>query len=59
MIKINEKLKRVLTDPRALLWLWIIIALSGMTRMGLGRDNNFLIFRSVYWHVAGHLPLYE
>ena len=59
MIKINEKLKRILTDPRALLWLWIIIALSGMTRMGHGRDNNFLIFRSVYWHVAGHLPLYE
>lgn len=59
MIKINEKLKRILTDPRALLWLWIIIALSGMTRMGHGRDNNFLIFRSVYWHVAGRLPLYE
>ena len=34
MIKINEKLKRVLTDPRALLWLWMIIALAGMTRMG-------------------------
>ena len=59
MIKINEKLKRVLTDPRALLWLWMIIALSGMTRMGHGRENNFLIFRYVYWHVIGRLPLYE
>ena len=59
MIKINEKLKRVLTDPRALLWLWMIIALAGMTRMGHGRENNFLIFRYVYWHVIGCLPLYE
>lgn len=59
MIKINEKLKRVLTDPRALLWLWMIIALAGMTRMGHGRENNFLIFRYVYWHVIGRLPLYE
>ena len=59
MIKINEKLKRFLTDPRALLWLWMIIALAGMTRMGHGRENNFLIFRYVYWHVIGRLPLYE
>lgn len=55
----KEKLKLVLTDPRALLWLWMIIAVTGMTRFGHGRENNFLIFRYVYWHVVNRLPLYE
>ena len=55
----KEKLKRLACDPRALLWLWVLIAVSGMTRLGHGRENNFLIFKYVYWHVVGQQPLYE
>ena len=54
----KEKLKLFLTDRRTLLWLWMIIAVTGMTRFGHGRENNFLIFKSVYWHVVDKLPLY-
>ena len=54
----GEKLKRIATDPRTLLWLWMIVAVTGMTRFGHGRENNFLIFKQVYWHVVERLPLY-
>ena len=54
----KEKLKSFLTDRRTLLWLWMIIAVTGMTRFGPGRENNFIIFKSVYWHVVDRLPLY-
>ena len=54
----KEKLKQILTDRRTLLWLWMIIAVTGMTRFGHGRENNFLIFKYVYWHVVNKLPLY-
>lgn len=54
----KDKLKRYLTEPRTLLWLWMIIAVTGMTRFGHGRENNFLIFKYVYWHVIDKLPLY-
>jgi len=54
----KEKLKRILTDPRTLFWLWMIIAVTGMTRYGHGRENNYLIFRQVFWHVINQLPLY-
>ena len=54
----KEKLKIFLTEPRTLLWLWMIIAVTGMTRFGHGRENNFLIFKYVYWHVIDRLPLY-
>ena len=53
-----ERLKRIATDPRTLLWLWMIVAVTGMTRFGHGRENNFLIFKQVYWHVVERLPLY-
>jgi len=49
----------LLRDHRTLLAVWLLIALSGMYRFGHGRENNFLIFKYVYWHVAGQLPLYE
>ena len=50
-----ERLKRIATDPRTLLWLWMIVAVTGMTRFGHGRENNFLIFKQVYWHVVERL----
>lgn len=54
----KEKLRHILTDPRTLLCVWMIIAVTGMTRFGNGRENNFLIFKYVYWHVVDKLPLY-
>lgn len=54
----KEKLKRILTDRRTLLGVWLLIAVTGMTRFGHGRENNFLIFKYVYWHVVDKLPLY-
>lgn len=54
----KDKLRHILTDPRTLLWVWMIIAVTGMTRFGNGRENNFLIFKYVYWHVVDKLPLY-
>ena len=55
---VKERLKRIATDPRTLLWLWMIVAVTGMTRFGHGRENNFLIFKQVYWHVVEKLPLF-
>ena len=54
----KEKLKPILTDPRTLLWVWMLIAVSGMYRFGHGRENNFLIFKYEFWHVVQQLPLY-
>ena len=54
----KEKLKRILSDPRTLFWVWMIIAVTGMTRYGHGRENNFLIFKYVFWHVFHQLPLF-
>ncbi|MBP5348671.1 MAG: DUF2029 domain-containing protein [Bacteroidaceae bacterium] len=54
----KEKLKRILTDPRTLFWVWMIITVTGMTRYGHGRENNYLIFKQVFWHVIHQLPLF-
>ena len=54
----KEKQKIFLNEPRTLQWLRMIIAVTGMTRFGHGRENNFLIFKYVYWHVIDRLPLY-
>ena len=54
----KARLKQILTDPRTLLWVWMIIAVTGMTRFGHGRENNFLIFKYEFWHVVHQLPLY-
>ena len=54
----KEKLKNFLTNPRTLFWVWMIIAVTGMTRYGHGRENNFLIFKQVFWHVINQLPLF-
>ncbi len=55
----KDKLKRILTDPRTLFWVWMIIAVTGMTRYGHGRENNYLIFKQVFWHVINQLPLFS
>ena len=54
----KEKLKRFLSDPRTLFWVWMIIAVTGMTRYGHGRENNYQIFKQVFWHVIHQLPLF-
>ena len=54
----KARLKQILTDPRTLLWVWMIIGVTGMTRFGHGRENNFLIFKQSFWHVVDQLPLY-
>lgn len=54
----KEKVKLFLTDHRTLLWIWVIIAITGMTRFGHGRENNFLIYKQVFWHVVDQLPLF-
>ena len=36
----------------------MIIAVTGMTRFGHGRENNFLIFKNSFWHCINELPLY-
>ena len=54
----KEKVKLFLTDRRTLLWIWMIVAVTGMTRFGHGRENNFLIYKQVYWHVVDQLPLF-
>ena len=46
------------SDRRTLLGLWMIIAITGMTRFGHGRENNYLIFKYEFWHVIDKLPLY-
>ncbi len=55
--RMKEKLKRILLDPKTLLWVWMIIAVSGMTR--IHHNNNFLIFRQSFWHVVELKPLYQ
>lgn len=54
----KEKVKLFLTDRRTLMWIWVIIAITGMTRFGHGRENNFLIYKQVFWHVVDQLPLF-
>ncbi len=44
-------------DYRFLLALWLIIGLVAAL-MKLHANNNFLIFRGVFWHVIQQLPLY-
>ena len=52
----KEKLRKIVSDPRTLLWVWMIIAITGMTR--IHHNNNFLIFRQSFWHVVHQVPLY-
>lgn len=57
-----SRLKRFLkrpffTDPRTLLWLWLLLAL-GSALIKFHKCNNFLIFKYVFWHTWNQTSLY-
>ena len=59
----KEKIKAFLCHPMlsnryVLLGLWLLLALVGMLKYHRS-DNNFLIFRGVFWHTVNGTPLYE
>ena len=59
----KEKIKAFLGHPMlsnryVLLGLWLLLALAGMLKYHRS-DNNFLIFRGVFWHTVNGTPLYE
>ena len=48
--RLKQFLKRpFFTDPRTLLWLWLLLAL-GSALIKFHKCNNFLIFKYVFWH---------
>jgi len=52
-------IRRVLTDERFMVGLWVLVGLiSAVTRLTAAKHNNFEIFRGVFWHVWQQLPLY-
>lgn len=50
--------KPFFSDYRTMLGLWMIMALGTIPR-NLNNDNNFDIFRYVYFHLTNFQPLYE
>ena len=59
----KEKIKAFLGHPMlsnryVLLGLWLLLALAGMLKYHRS-DNNFLIFRGVFWHTVNGTSLYE
>ncbi len=59
----KEKIKAFLGHPMlsnhyVLLGLWLLLALAGMLKYHRS-DNNFLIFRGIFWHTVNGTPLYE
>ena len=53
----KARLKSFLTDYRTLLGLWILLGVLA-TVMKYHSDNNFLIFRGVFWHTWQGTSLY-
>jgi len=54
-----NKIKRVLTDERVMVGLWVLIAvLSAVSKLSPERHNNYLIFKGVFWHVWQQLPIF-
>ena len=45
-------------DKRTLLWLWTLLPIIA-TVFKLHRNNNYLIFRGVFWHTVNQTSLYE
>lgn len=50
--------KPFFTDPRTLVGLWLFLPVVAAL-LKLSKCNNFLIFKYVFWHAWGQLPLYE
>lgn len=48
----------LLRDYRLLLGLWLLLAVVATLLKYERSDNNFLIYRGVFWHVINQLPLY-
>ena len=46
-------------QPRTILWLWMLLSVIAMVLKLHRSDNNFLIFRSVFWHTVKGLSLYD
>ena len=44
-------------DKRTLLWLWTLLPIIA-TVFKLHRNNNYLIFRGVFWHTVNQTSLY-
>ena len=45
--------------PRTILWLWMLLSVIAMVLKLHRSDNNFLIFRGVFWHTVKGLSLYD
>lgn len=50
--------KPFFSDPRTLVGLWLLLPVVAAL-LKLGKCNNFLIFKYVFWHTWERLPLYE
>ena len=46
-------------DQRTILALWMLLSVVAMVLKLNRSDNNFRIFRGVFWHTIEGLPLYE
>ena len=46
-------------EPRTILWLWMLLSVIAMVLKLHRSDNNFLIFRGVFWHAVKGLSLYD
>lgn len=62
-MKTKEKIGAILRHPflrdgRVLLGLWMILALVAMTKIRHGHNNNFLVFKYVFWHTIEGKSLY-
>lgn len=45
-------------DKRTLLGLWVVLSIVAALLKVYKRDNNFKVFKGVYWHTIEQLPLY-
>lgn len=48
--------KPFFAEQRTTMVLWVILALLGMTK--LHHDNNFKVFRGVFWHTLHQTSLF-
>jgi hypothetical protein len=52
--------KPLFSDYRILFGLWMVLAIvSCLCKLGVGRHNNYLIFKYVFWHAFKGTSLYD